>query len=232
MYSTVIQRHATSVVHPVPQPVNYGVRPNASAAFAQSAPEPLVPGAYSIPVQIGGGNTIQDPTLSGYETPNFIHKGEKVLPNSNIHAPPAASLSTQMEHTVQQDIEKFVSQFENSKDKADRIKVLLEGKERLGQESNALAMEVVAEIEELLFAKEVAMKMNKVLGHYETKLRKDQLSKLKLADEVTVKNILRDKLHRELQGFRTSPGEYKELEMVNPADIAKVIQNIKLKVGQ
>jgi hypothetical protein len=74
--------------------------------------------------------------------------------------------------------------------------------------------------------------MQTVIANYEVKMRKDQLSKLKLADEVTIKNLLRDKLHREMQGFRTAPGEFKELEMVNPADITRIIHSIKLKIGQ
>jgi hypothetical protein len=232
MYSTVITSHPTSVIHPVPQPVNYAVQQGTAGAFAHPEPAaPLTPGAYSIPVKIEGG-AINDPTLSGYETPNFIHKGEKRLPASNIHAPPSLSPKAHMEETVKQDIQNFVSQFDNAKDKADRISVLLQGKHRIGAEANALATEVFAEIKQLLFAKEVAVKLHNLLGNYETKLRNDQMSQLKLADEVTIKQILRDKLHRELQGFRTSPGEYKELEKVNPADIANVIQNIKAKLGQ
>ena len=74
--------------------------------------------------------------------------------------------------------------------------------------------------------------MQTVIANFEVRMRKDQLSKLKLADEVTIKNLLRDKLQREMQGFRTSPGEFKELEMVNPADITRIIHNIKLKIGQ
>jgi len=92
-------------------------------------------------------------------------------------------------------------------------------------------LEIDNEMKELLFAKEVALKLQNVIANYNMKMRKDQLSKLKLADEVTIKSLLRDKLHRELQGFRTSPGEFKELEKVNPADISRIISNIKLKIG-
>jgi hypothetical protein len=124
MYSTVIDRHATSVVHPVPQPTNYQVHPAAARAF-QSEPQLDVikstPGAYSIPVKIQGSG-INDPTLSGYETPNFIHKGEKKLaPNSGSHHP--VNIQTDMQMTVQDDIQSFVAQFDNSHDKEERIKI-------------------------------------------------------------------------------------------------------------
>ena len=42
--------------------------------------------------------------------------------------------------------------------------------------------------------------------------------------------MLRDKLHREIQGFRSTPSDYKELEKLNPNDVEKVINQIKLKI--
>lgn len=238
MWTDVISSKKINVVHPVPQPVNYAVHPDAANAFAarkeEAGPEaPLTPGAYSIPVKIEGGS-IQDPTLSGYETPNFIHKGERTLPDKNIHSTPktVANPQVHMQETIQKDIQTFMSQLDNAKDKSERIQILLDGKNRLNAESKALAAELNNDFKELLSSKEVAIKLHQILGNYEAKMRKEQLSKLKLADEVTIKNLLRDKIQRELQGFRTSPGEYKELEVVNPADIAHIMNEIKLKIGQ
>jgi hypothetical protein len=109
---------------------------------------------------------------------------------------------------------------------------VVEGKKRLSNEAKALSAEIEADLKELLFAKEVAIKMRNLMANYEGKMRKEELSKLKLADEVTIKNLLRDKLQRELQGFRTSSQEYKELEVVNPSDITKIIHDIRLKIGE
>jgi hypothetical protein len=130
MYSTVIERHATSVVHPVLQPVNYGVHPEDAKAFAvkhneiENEASKLTDGAYSIPVKIQG-EPINDPTMSGYETPNFIHKGEKELP---VGAHTKASVQAvnpeaHMQNSIQQDIQNFVAQFDNAHDKAERTKV-------------------------------------------------------------------------------------------------------------
>jgi hypothetical protein len=131
MYSTVIERHATSVVHPIPQPTNYGLHPQAAQAFQvshqeiQSEAAKLTPGAYSIPVKIQGG-AINDPTLSGYETPNFIHMKEKQLPTNGSHAQADIqhiNPETHMQNAIQQDIQTFVAQFDNAHDKQERTKI-------------------------------------------------------------------------------------------------------------
>jgi cobalamin biosynthesis protein CobT len=101
----------------------------------------------------------------------------------------------------------------------------------LAEEGKNLASKVEAEIQELLHAKESALKLQNLLAMYEQRLNKNNLSQLRLSDEVTMKNLLRDKLQREMQGFRTSPSEYKELEAINPDDITTIIRDIKGKLG-
>lgn len=132
MYNTVIESRPTAIMHPNPQPTNYAVHPGTTAAFAvhqeEIAPvnptQPLVAGAYSIPVRIQGGPA-SDPTLSGYETPNFIHKGEKEIPGAGNNIHQNVNPKVQLQDSVKQDIEKFISQFDNSKDKADRAQVCI-----------------------------------------------------------------------------------------------------------
>lgn len=234
LYDTVIQPTSTGVSHPVPQPVSYGVSGHVAEAFAHHEEEvapTLNQGSYSIPVSLQGGQ-LNDPTLSGYETPSFIHLGEKQIDASNIHSDAITSdPAVHLKNTMEGDIETFVKQFDNAKDKQETVGILLNGKARLTQESAAITAQVQADIKELLFAKEVAIKLNNLLASYETKLRKEALSKMKLSDEITLKELLRDKLHREMQGFRTSPGEYKDLDLVNPADIAKIISDVKVAIN-
>jgi len=125
MYSTVINRHPTVIRHQVPQPVNIGVHEDTTRAMAVDPSLTLADkinetknGAYSIPVKI---RTIKDPTLSGYETPNFISKGEKKVQESteeqSLNMDPATFLKKNME----KDIGQFLAQFDNAKDKAERI---------------------------------------------------------------------------------------------------------------
>lgn len=54
-----------------------GIPPNTLS----SQPVKVAKGAYSIPVEINSAAKINDPTLANYETPSFIHKSEKQIPN-------------------------------------------------------------------------------------------------------------------------------------------------------
>jgi CO dehydrogenase/acetyl-CoA synthase gamma subunit (corrinoid Fe-S protein) len=136
-----------------------------------------------------------------------------------------------MEKVLTEDANTFVGQFEDRKSKDERIQVLEDGKARLEAEVEKLSLAIEMEMGDLMFGKEVAMKMDNVLFRYESRFSKENLSKLKLADEIDIKNLLREKLHRELQGFRTSTAEYAELDKVNPDDILNIVQQINSIVG-
>jgi ASC-1-like (ASCH) protein len=69
--------------------------------------------------------------------------------------------------------------------------------------------------------------MNSVLAKYEAKLKKAQLSKLKLSDVITIKKKLIKKLIKEVQGYRTASADYSELQKVDSGDIKRIIRNIK-----
>ena len=73
--------------------------------------------------------------------------------------------------------------------------------------------------------------MNNVLAKYEVKLKKSQNSKLKLSDVITIKNKIKKKLYREIQGLRTSSSNYKEIKNLNPNDLKTIIRQIKNKLG-
>ena len=131
MYSTVINKHPTVIRHQTPQPVNVGVHEDASRAMAVNPSLTLADkiqktgnGAYSIPVKISTG-AIKDPTLSGYETPNFISKGEKKIQEASeeqiTNVDPAIFLKKNME----KDIGEFLAKFDNAKDKTERIKACI-----------------------------------------------------------------------------------------------------------
>lgn len=74
------------------------------------------------------------------------------------------------------------------------------------------------------------MKLSNLNNYYTTKIKRDQLSEMKLADVITIRNTLRDKIHKEIQGFRTAPSQYELLDKVNPHDIEIIMKNIKLQL--
>lgn len=85
---------------------------------------------------------------------------------------------------------------------------------------------------ELLEAKKLAIRINNLVHKYEKKVQDDQSARsLTLADEITLKDLLRDKLHREVQWLRISKMEYRELDQVNPQDIKQISNEVSKKMG-
>ena len=76
------------------------------------------------------------------------------------------------------------------------------------------------------------MKLTNLNNYYTTKIKRDQLSSLKLSDVITVKNLLRNKILKEIQGLRTASSDYAELNNVNPQDIQIIMKEIKVQLGQ
>lgn len=245
MYDTVVKSRPTVVMNPVPQPVSYGASKQVAGAFAseeqqhpeKSEMERMSPGGYSIPVQIGNGPST-GPTMAGYETPSFIHKGEKAVPSFGVHKQPHLSTPDHLKQEIEKDTNLFVSQFDNVNDSLDKSKIrkwpiilVINGKKKLCQETKEISQEVNSELADLLKAKEVAIKLNNLLVNYEEKLSANQMGQLKLADEITFKELLRHKLIRESQGFRTNQDDFAELDHVNPTDIRKAVHEIKSKLA-
>lgn len=127
MYSTVINNHSTVITHPILAPIVASLPTSATQQLANGmmsneAPQEelakLSPGAYSIPVKIQGG-TINDPTLSGYESPNFIHKNEKILPTANGAIIP--DLSVNVSNVASDDLKEFTTQLGNAHNKQEKL---------------------------------------------------------------------------------------------------------------
>ena len=73
--------------------------------------------------------------------------------------------------------------------------------------------------------------MNSVLAKYEAKLKKAQMSRLKLSDVIIIKKTLIKKLEKEIQGYRTASSDYTDLSKVNPNDVSRIIREIKKKLN-
>ena len=104
------------------------------------------------------------------------------------------------------------------------------GRKKLEKEIDALKLTVQREIENILGAKEAAVLLHNLSLKYDTEIARKNAD-LQIADEVTLKKMLKEKVYKEIQGFRTYPQEYTELDKVIPDDIKNVIVQIKQKLS-
>lgn len=131
MYSTIINSRPTTISHQIPQPTTVGMHSDAAKAFAinhseslsSKNDEALAKGAYSIPVKIESGSN-NDPTLSSYENPNFIHKKESIL-NSNKEAQSGFIIDPEvyLKSKFQEDLNTVTAQLDKAKIKEEKISV-------------------------------------------------------------------------------------------------------------
>lgn len=89
------------------------------------------------------------------------------------------------------------------------------------------------DIDDLMGSKKLAIRLNNLVHKYEKRAQDGEQAKLlKLADEITVKDLIKEKIHREIQGLRSSPTQFQELEIVNKDDISRVTKEVLNKLGQ
>ena len=125
MYSTVITKHATSVLHPVPKMGNTATQ--AAGALFSSNPEKdypvqkIQPGGYSIPVKLEMSNkVVGSPNLKGYENPVIKGKSEinkLVKKNSNLSDDQIVMAQ------VNEDVNHITSKLTNVKSNKQKIKI-------------------------------------------------------------------------------------------------------------
>ena len=116
------------------------------------------------------------------------------------------------------------------KDKAERITALIQGKKRLEKDALAIQQTIAGRMKELLFAKEVALKLTNLNNYYTTQIKRTKLSGLKLSEVISVKKLLREKIMKEVQGLRTASADYADLDKINKADVELVMKKINFEL--
>jgi hypothetical protein len=234
-------KHPTSVIHPVPTPQVEKITRHEQFAFnsdgvASQSNEDIYSSKtkMEIPVTFGRQST-KDATLSSYESPELKNEKEadtNFIEKANIKEETKSKFEESPEEAIKSDITAFVRQFENTKDKKEKLNIITEGRKRILLEAKDLKETIVNDIAELLESKKLAIRLNNVIQTYEKKLIDDQESKrLKLGDEISVKAALKARLQKEIEGIRVSSDEYKELDMVNPEDIRRLTAEIVAKLN-
>ena len=162
--------------------------------------------------------------LHGYENPQFTKEINKMANNNSF----GDQISMAQ---VREDINNLASRVKTAKNNKDKIKILMKGKKAMEKDAGNISSQIQKDVANLLNAKGIALAMNSTLMKYQAKLKKAQMSKLKLSDVITIKKKLIKKLTKEVQGFRTAPSDYSDLTKVDANDIKKIIRKIKKDLG-
>jgi len=235
MYSTIFAAHPTVIKHPTPQPRGLGVNNDTAKAFALSdeasrLAEKMPKGSYSTPVRL------ESDANGGENSPTFVQSKERILKeqkeNKNHENTTFKEPNQQkfLKDSFNKDVNLFMDNLENKKDKAERISTMIKGKKRLDADMDNIRKTIEGTMKELLFAKEVALKLTNLNNYYTTQIKRSKLGGLKLSEVITLKQLLRQKIAKEIQGIRTASADYADLDKINPTDIADAMKNIHLEL--
>jgi hypothetical protein len=232
LYSTVVTSHATSVIHPS-IPIGLKNIITDSAVADQFAAKRLAPGQMELPTKLVELDYFNDRNFRNLEKPVFLHTGQKSTTDSESLSP---LLGVKLGNTVVKaavnDAKKIKERLKNLRaaERTKKLKALQNARSQIVKESKHIKKELLAETNSLLAAKSASLSLSAILKRYQKRLEGDKLAKLKLTDRVEVKNQLKDKLIKEIEGFRTSPAAYKELLKVERGSIDNIVKQIKSKL--
>jgi len=231
IYETVITRRGTSVLHPI-QKMGSQRLSNADALYFQDPTSDfpvrkIKPGQYAIPVHLETSSRVfSEANQKGYEIPAFKAQDEFQRMAGRQNNFEDQIFMTQ----IKEDANRITSKARKTKGTKNKIKVLKRGQKDLEKDAKRISDGIQKEVANLVGAKQTAIQMNNVFAKYELKLKKSQLSRLKLSDVITIKKKLVKKLAREIQGFRTASANYAELSKVNSSEIKRIVKKKKKKL--
>lgn len=247
LYSTVISSKKTTVIHPSPTPKNVRLPKEALYTFSsegsQTTGNELLQKVANASVPVNLGSIKNDnPTMKGYETPSYDKPSKSQDSKSSSESTESffqkkevvkSKFDMTPEEVIKGDINTFLDQFKNTRDVSDKVNVMVEGKNRLLSEINEIKETLLKDIDDLMGSKKLAIRLNNLVHKYEKRAQDAEQAKLlRLADEITVKDLIKEKIHREIQGLRSYPTQFQELEMVNKDDISRVTKEVLNKLGQ
>lgn len=69
------------------------------------------------------------------------------------------------------------------------------------------------------------------MNKYTIQLKKEAASKLKLTDRIALKKQLKNKIFREVEGFRNTGKQFTLLNKVSKGDLKRIVNQIKARLG-
>lgn len=264
LYTTVVKPKATSVMHENQGP-QFGISTDAGTASllkqSQSEAMKLAEGQYTIPVRINKGGVVEDATLSGYETPSFLHKDEKKIDHKKlnnghqaikklisnkkadkkekkkiksqlkINIPSQPMSNPDLSATSVYDLNYVKNAVSAATQMSQKKKAMKAECKRLRDGAKVLSKQLNDQVNVLLKSKTVSNKLDDIMKKYQIKMKTDEMSKIRLVDRVAAKRELKNKLFKEVQGLRTASSNYNRVAKINKNDIKNIVSKIKSKLG-
>merc|ERR1740139_142132 len=243
IYESVIKRRRTSIERPSfgkGEQIGLNAGGEAMNQFVQGMEMEKLrktgQGKIAIPVKLEMNmKTIDDPTMSRYENPSFlstkVHKKKGKGPKNLIHVPKMPMISPNLQATSAKDIKMIKKKMSSAKTKTQKLKALKFSKNLLKKDSKEICDKIKKEIGKVLGAKKTALNLSNVLNKYTLQMKKDAASKLKLVDRIAVKKQLKNKIFREVEGFRNSGKEFTLVKKVSKGSMKKIVGDIKKRLG-
>lgn len=239
IYSTVFKDHITSVSRPnkqvnislTPHPRDQSIDFNSDGIKLSNEKDlkSLVKNEVSVEY-----SKLSENFDKNYEQPIIKHKIDENEPSfleKNLSKTEKSNDFLIINRTNEQEINDgivyFTSQLSNAKLMSEKVKIVISGRERLIKEAKDLRQSLTKDINELIGSKALALRANNLMKYYENVLLSEQENKrLRLGDELGIRESLKNKLIREVQGIRTPKYLYRDVDEINPDDLAKITQQV------
>ncbi len=104
-------------------------------------------------------------------------------------------------------------------------------KNKLIGETKVIGSRIGRQVNNLIKAKRVGLKLENLLESYTEKLKDAQLKKATTADKSKIKKQLKEKLIRDFQGLRTFKNQFSLLSKLDQKDLAKITREIRNKLA-
>jgi len=233
MYDTIIAPHATGIRHAFDQrSKEFSTQEANSMTNNQNEAGKLIQGQLNIPVRLATHGLVQDPSLANYETPVFLTKKQDKVAENPLPSAKTPSLSPDLTTTSSEDAGKIQTKLEAAHSLIQQREALKSEKKRLQEDSQKITKQIQEQIASLVKAKSISQSLDNLLNKYTVKMKKAELSKIKLVDRVEIKKQLKEKLLREVEGFRNAGNQFTKIKDVDPADLSKIIKEIEHRLGK
>lgn len=193
-------------------------------------------GSMSVPVKLEMSNKFKNnPSFANYENPSFLqHKSDKKPKGSGPHTinvPKMPMITPALIAASQKDVKLIKKKLHKAHTKKQKLKALIFSKKVLKNGAKKLQDKIKKEIGKVLGAKKTAINLSNTMNKIALQIKKENASKLKLTDRIKVKNQLKHKIFREVEGFRDTGKAYTLLRKVNRKDLRKILNQIKARLG-